>query len=231
MRSVYLHAVLICSVLLDNADPASGLGQTKTAALARPHEVDEFKHPLRQHAAADSGQEERMTLHGPIEGLPARGIKTTTEATNLLYAAIIWLGNARDKLMAPFSRQSTEYFALLKVVRETKDEELKKLCKMARIIESPRASERMVSELSDPERAIILELAQRVPELEAEAKVIELKMFETLRFIYEDPSTMFKEQLEQLKKEGFAMRAQYLQSFVNEFAAWKDAQILTNQIH
>ncbi|CAI5722391.1 unnamed protein product [Hyaloperonospora brassicae] len=221
MRFSYLRAVLICGALLDNADHASGLGQTKTVALGAGYEVDEPKHLLRRHAAADN-REERMFSFG-TSALTAAQVEKFNGASEGKVSAII--RELSDVDVVKYSQ----------LVDEVQRLELTKLKSMVRELGNLHLNDQDVPDMRDHLDSVIrgsilldtkvfLQLAQKLPKSKSAAKDMIEQGFKSALEDGHGPDVVLPDVIANLRKEGSKVRADYLQDHIDQYLAWKKAQ-------
>ncbi|CAI5734407.1 unnamed protein product [Hyaloperonospora brassicae] len=217
MRFSYLRAVLICRVLLDKADHASGLGPTKTIALDSPQEVNEPKHLLRSPASADDQEARAFRLR---IGLPEGGV-SEAETIETAIDALLLLGvrltehDGRDTVFRGLYYDLFE----LKTPGASDADMIEKLRKLL-------ASKNLL------DRAVLLQLArEKIWMPKAVIETVESEFFTLIQAEKERAAFVYENQVKVLKEKGMFDCARYLEAHKDVYDAWKKAKETADKTH
>ncbi|CAI5733055.1 unnamed protein product [Hyaloperonospora brassicae] len=239
MRFSYLRAVLISYVLLDNADLASGIGQTKTVALGAAHEVDEPKHRLRPYAA-DVDREERQPFASLIEPLlpsSVSGYTRVNEVVETSYPSVEevakrWWNAIGDNLFLETLSKTPDFSTRLRKISEHRDEELTGMFKKlgGLVFSAGMSTEQKAEALktlvkeygSSWEQVAIFQMARKLPAINEEViEAVEHQFFMNLETIG-GVTHLYEKEPKYWSKKGKDLRASYLKEHKEEYDTWKE---------
>ncbi|CAI5721487.1 unnamed protein product [Hyaloperonospora brassicae] len=208
MRLSYLRAALVSYVLLDNADLASGIGQTKTVALGAAHEVDEPKHRLRPGYTRVNEVVE--TSYPSVEEVAKR-----------------WWNAIGDYLNLKTLRWTPDFSTRLH-----RDEELTGMSKkLGGLVfsagmsteQKTKALDALVKEYSYFwEKVAIFQMARKLPAINEEViEAVEHQVFMKLETIG-GVTHLYEKEPKYWSKKGKDLRASYLKEHKEEYDTWKE---------
>ncbi|CAI5740395.1 unnamed protein product [Hyaloperonospora brassicae] len=231
---LYLHAVLISWVLLNNADPASGLIQPKAAASGEPHEHNEASR-LRSQATDETDQDERMMQVPRGMVLPNDVIEILRQFSQLSlhHEMPVPPSALRGKVLGLPSSQVIEEIEKLKSADFSRDTMVMEVYTPILVFLAHKKLPddilaqlmiHLVDQMNSVTAPLFVKLAQRFKELETAAEAAIAHLSSRYGATSVGPSRNIEAFISKMEAEGNLVSALYLRRFADEFAEWQKKQ-------